>query len=113
MAELAVERVKRHLEDYPDNQRAYYLGIGALILLENTDLAIDWAERAYELAPDDPPTRYNLACFYSQMGDVDTALDLLENSVTSRSWMENDHDLDGVRDHPRFHQLLASLPKGS
>ena len=75
--------------------------------------AMDWAEKAHKLAPDDPPTRYNLACFYSQMGDVDKALDLLENSVTSRSWMENDHDLDNIRDHSRFKQFLASLPEGS
>jgi adenylate cyclase len=113
MARLAVERVKRHLEDYPDNQRAYYLGIGALILLEQFDLAVEWAEQAYELAPDDPPTRYNLACFYSQLGEVDKALDLLTNSVSSRTWMENDHDLDNIRDDPRFHQILASLPEGS
>jgi adenylate cyclase len=113
MARLAVERVQTHLEDYPDNQRAYYLGIGALLILQETDQAKDWAEQAYKLAPDDPPTRYNLACFYSQMGDVDKALDLLQHSVTSRSWMENDHDLDNIRDHPRFKQFLASLPEGS
>lgn len=113
IASLAVARVKRHLEDYPDNQRAYYLGIGALILLEEIDLAEEWAEQAYELAPDDPPTRYNLACFYAQLGNVDKALDLFENSVTSRSWIENDHDFDNIREHPRFQKFLASLPEGS
>ena len=66
-----------------------------------------------ELAPDDPPTRYNLACFYAQLGNVDKALDLFENSVTSRSWIENDHDFDNIREHPRFQKFLASLPEGS
>jgi adenylate cyclase len=58
----------------------------------------------------DPATRYNLACFYSLVGDVDKALDLLEDSVKSRSWIEHDHDLDNLRDHPRFQLFLESLP---
>jgi adenylate cyclase len=110
MARLAVERAEKHLEDYPDNQRAYYLCLGALTLLGENDRALEWAENAYHLAPEDPATRYNLACFYSMVGNVDKALDLLENSVKSRSWIENDHDLDNLRDHPRFQHLLESLP---
>ena len=111
MARLAVERVEKHLEDYPDNQRAYYLGIGALTLLGEDERALDWAECAFRLAPDDPATRYNLACFYAQLGNVDKALDLLENSVKSRSWIVHDHDLDNLRDHPRFQRYLESLPR--
>jgi adenylate cyclase len=72
--------------------------------------ALEWAENAYRLAPDDPATRYNLACFYSLVGDVDKALDLLEDSVKSRSWIEHAHDLDNLRDHPRFKLFLESLP---
>jgi adenylate cyclase len=113
MARLGVERVKKHLEDYPDNQRAYYLGIGALILLDEIDLARKWAEKALDLAPSDPATRYNLACFYSQLGEAEKALDLLEESVSSRSWIENDHDLDNIRDHPRYRTYLESLPENS
>ena len=32
------------------------------------------------------------------MGETDRALDLLERSVSSRSWIENDHDLDNIRE---------------
>jgi len=113
MARLAVERVQKHLEDYPDNQRAYYLGIGALILLDEIDLAREWAEKALDLAPGDPATRYNLACFYAQLGEEEKALDLLEHSVSSRSWIENDHDLDNIRNHPRYKTYVESLPKNS
>ena len=112
IARLAVERVERHLEDYPDNQRAYYLGIGALLQLGETGRAMDWAEQAQRLAPDDPATRYNLACFYSQIGEVDRAIDLLEQSIVSRSWVEHDHDLDNLRADPRFQRYLESLPRG-
>ena len=109
MARLAVERAEKHLEDYPDNQRAYYVCLGALTKLGENDRALEWAENAYRLAPDDPATRYNLACFYSMVGDVDKALDMLENSVKSRSWIEHDQDLDNLRDHPRFQLFLESL----
>lgn len=112
MARLAVERVEKHLEDYPDNQRAYYLGVGALFTLDEKERALDWAENAYRLAPDDPATRYNLACFYAQIGEADRALDLLENSVSSRSWIENDGDLDNLREHPRYKRYIESLPQG-
>ena len=112
MARLAVKRVEKHLEDFPDNQRAYYLGIGALIVLDEKERALDWAEKAYRLAPDDPATRYNLACFYAQVDEVDRSLDLLENSVSSRSWIENDRDLDSLRDHPRYKRYIESLPAG-
>jgi adenylate cyclase len=110
-SETGVERAKRILEDYPDNQRAYYLGSAGLFVLGEHDRAKEWAERALELSPDDPSTRYNSACFYAKFGEVDRALDLLENSVISRTWIENDPDLDSLRDHPRFKEIVAALPE--
>lgn len=38
------------------------------------------------------------------------ALDCLENSVTSRTWIENDPDLNALRDKPRYKALVGSLP---
>lgn len=111
-ARLAVERVEKHLEFYPDNQRAYYLGIGALIEIGEKERALEWAEEAIRLGPDDPATHYNLACFYSQVGQLEKALDLLVKSIQSRTWIEHDHDLDNLRDHPRFQRYLESLPSG-
>lgn len=109
-ARIGVERAERILVDYPDNQRAYYLGSTGLFVLGQHDRAKEWAERALQLNPDDPATRYNSACFFSKLGDVERALDLLENSVISRTWIENDADLDPLRDHPRFAAIVASLP---
>jgi adenylate cyclase len=110
MAKIGVERVKRYLEDYPNNQRAYYLGTSALAMVGENELAIKWAERAYQIAPDDVATRYNLACFYAVFGDHEKALDFLENSITSRSWIKNDPDLESLHGHPRFQAVLDSLP---
>ena len=111
VSEIGVERAERILEDYPDNQRAYYLGSGGLVIMGQHDRGKEWIERALELGTDDSATRYNAACFFSKNGDIDRALDLLENSVISRTWIENDSDLDPLRDHPRFAAILAALPE--
>ena len=110
-ARIGVERVEQHLLDYPDNPRAYYLGVGALAMLGDMDKARQWAERAMALAPNDPSTRYNLACFYATNGESEKALDLLENSIQSRSWIENDPELDSLRHIPRYRSILDSLPE--
>jgi len=111
VAQLGIERVLRHLEDYPDNPRAYYLGTSGLATLGETDRAIEWAERALALSPDDASTRYNVACFFATIGQTDRSLDLLENSIQSRSWIENDSELDSIRDHPRYKAIIESLPE--
>ena len=59
--------------------------------------------------PDDVATRYNLACFYTNIGEYEKALDFFENSISSRSWIENDPDLEPLRDHPRFQAVLDAL----
>ena len=38
-ARVGVERVERHMEDYPDNPRAYYLGATGLALLGDRERA--------------------------------------------------------------------------
>ena len=108
-AKIGVDRVEQHVENYPDNHRAYYLGASALIKLGDAELARKWADRAYQLAPDDNATRYNLACFYIKYGDKDKALDFLEDSIASREWMENDPSLEPLRKEPRFQAMLEKL----
>ena len=71
--------------------------------------AFEWAERALAVAPREPSCLYNLACFYAQVGQADRALDFLETSIASRSWAQNDPELDPIRDHPRFRAFLSSL----
>ncbi len=110
-AQLGIERAKQHLEDYPDNPRPYYLGTTAFLILDKPEDARKWAEAALAMASDDPTTRYNLACYYAQIGEIDTSLDMLENSILSRSWIETDPELGSLRDHPRYKALINSLPE--
>jgi adenylate cyclase len=111
VSRIGVGRAEKILEDYPDNQRAYYLGSVALVTLGQPDRARVWIERALELNPDDGATRYNVACFYVNVGELERALDLLKNSVISRSWIENDPDMIPLRDDPRFIEIINSLPE--
>lgn len=109
-ARIGLERAERTLADYPDNQRAYYLGSGGLAMLGEKARANEWIERALEMNPDDLGTRYNAACFYAMQGDIEKALDCLENSITSRAWIENDADLNALHGHPRYQAVLDALP---
>lgn len=112
VSRIGVERAERILADYPDNSRAYYLGAGGLLILGEEQKARDWTEHALKLTPDDPATQYNAACFFAKFEDThEKALELLEGSVISRSWVENDPDLDPLRHYPRFKEIADNLPK--
>jgi adenylate cyclase len=56
---------------------------------------------------------YNVACVYAQLGEIDRGIDCLEQSITTgmgqKEWIENDPDLDPLRESPRFSALVESL----
>ena len=70
--------------------------------------------RARALAPNDVAVLYNLACFYSLAGGLDGAMHFFEDSVAKgfahRNWAENDSDLDPIRSHPGFSEILKKIP---
>jgi adenylate cyclase len=85
------------------------------VSLGEVELGLQWADRALSMAPDDPHVRYNVACAYSQAKQVDRAIECLEGAEailrqpSYLRWIENDSDLDALRDDPRFQKLLARL----
>ncbi len=109
----AVAVAEKVLELKGDETRALYLGATPLHRLGRTVEAHHWIERALFVDPDDPTLLYNVACFYSQTGDVDKALDCLERAnlpgMANTSWVQNDADLDPLRDQPRFKAILETL----
>ena len=108
-----VAAAEKHLEMYPDDARALYLGAGALIATGDAVRATEWAERALEAAPDEPSVLYNVGCMYSMMGNKERALALVDEAVRKgfgyRAWLEQDGDLDPIRDDSRFKAILARL----
>ncbi len=102
-----------HLQLYPDDSRALYLGATAWCQLGERDRALNWVRRALAVDPEEPMTLYNVACVYSLLGQVEEAIDTLtaavEKGYTHKAWIENDADFKSLHGHPRFQALLASM----
>lgn len=111
--ERGVRLVEKYLKLNPDDQRALILGANAIWLEGQQERALEWANRALTLDPENPMVLYNLGCFYSVAGMVDESLDCLEKSAEvgaiSKEWVEHDSDLDLLREEPRFQALLQKL----
>lgn len=108
-----LEIIERRLERDPDDTRAVNFAAHCLYELGEADRAVEWAEKALTLDPNEPAAVYNIGCLYMKMGKLDRGFDLLEQTVefgyAHKEWVENDPDLDGVREHPRYKAILARL----
>jgi len=71
--------------------------------------------RLVRLQPEDPTAYYNLACSLALKKRNAEALRTLERSVelgySDYEWMLQDPDLEGLREHPKFLNLLKALRK--
>ena len=108
-----IRRAEHMLTLNPLDGRALSLGSGALFEDGQPERAIEWAQRALELYPDDMGTLLNAACLRSKLRQKEEALALLERVFAKgwgkRDWIEHDPDYDILRDDPRFKKLLARL----
>ena len=113
----AIEVLNKHLELNPDDARAVNLKAGALGHIGEKEEAIKWATKATVIDPDNPSVLYNVACLYANLKEFDRAIDCLEQSIDAgmahREWIENDPDLDPLRDNPRFVELIARLDQAN
>ncbi|TCU15798.1 TPR end-of-group domain-containing protein [Rhizobium sullae] len=115
-ARLGLQRAERALNLNPENSGPAHRGALALAHLGDAARACDWAARAIAIDPDDIVAQYNLACVHAVLGNVDKAIDILEqllprSSVYHIKWFTHDSDLDNLRDDPRFRKLLAEAMK--
>lgn len=69
--------------------------------------------RLVRLQPDNATARYNLACSLALLKRQRDALRELQAAVQlgyrDLEWMEQDPDLDGLKDHPAFRALVKVL----
>lgn len=111
--ERGVAIVDRRLEIEPNDVRALYMGANGRVALGDLDRGLDMADRARDLAPDDTMVLYNLGCIYALAGRADDALGCLEHAVglgfSNLPWLEQDGNLDPLRETSRFRALLERL----
>jgi len=107
----ALARVEKVIAAEPDHGRA--LGYGATLLAElgEAERAKEWIERGMLLDPDNTILHFNFVCALARLREIDDALDLLASVIDKASqgwlvWLDNDTDLDPLRGHPRFVELV-------
>ena len=112
------ERVQRAIAMDPTNGTALASGAHAVAILGDKDRAREWLRRALVLDPDNLVMRYNSACaILLRFDDPEEALNTLQpffETVTSTTWIwhaEADPDLEPIRTHPRFKEMLAAVKK--
>jgi TolB-like protein/Tfp pilus assembly protein PilF len=108
-----LEAAEGHLEIFPEEPRALYMGATALAALGDQGRAKEWADLALKTDPEEPIVLYNVACTYAHLGEHDRAIDCLDEAAMfgmgHKEWFEHDSDLDPLRDNPRFQELLSRL----
>ncbi len=113
---IAMEAIDRRLALNPDDLRALSLG-GCAAHYEGREAdGRAMIERAVELAPNDGGVLHNVTCYYSNVGDVEKAIEMLERRMAVmgtvyRDWIDNDADFDNIRDDPRFRALVEKMPQ--
>ena len=117
-AKTALDRVERAVAKDPTNGTALAVGAYSLAMFGEEDRAREWIRRALLLDPDNLNMRYNLACtIVRQLGDVEETINTLEpffeklSSSTIMRHIEVDPDMDPLREHPRFKEMLASTKR--
>ena len=110
-ARHAVEVADRYLALNPDDALALSRSAHDLINIGEVERGLQRAAQAYRINP--KSCGYNIACAFAVTGDVERALDILEehleHSGVQSSWIEHDSDWDAAREHPRFQALMVRL----
>jgi adenylate cyclase len=108
-----LQTAERHLQLHPDDVRAVSWGSGSLYGLQGYARALEWADRALSMDPEEAVTLYNVSCTYALLKEADKSINCLEKAIRQgfghREWIKNDPDLSYVRDHPRFRALMEGL----
>lgn len=109
---VSIDVYERYLSKHPDDARGHMFYAIDLAQIENKEKAKAEAAKALELSPGDPLMLYNAACFYSQMNEIELAIDSLKKAIDSgfgeRELLKRDNDLDNLRNIPEFIEIINS-----
>lgn len=110
-ARIGIRKAEEELKLHPENANVACLGAIVLAFLGERDQALDWLTLSLATDPNDINIQYNAACTYSQLGEVERAIDMLESwlphvGIEMKLWFMHDSDFDPIREHPRYLRLI-------
>ncbi|MFF0948428.1 hypothetical protein ACFYE9_12360 [Rhizobium leguminosarum] len=110
-ARLVFERAERIVTLQPGNAAPLSRGAVALAFLGDAKRATSWIVRALTIDPDDLTTQYNAAAVYSIVGELDTAMHILEAYMHRVAddmidVIRHEGCLERIRDRPRYEELF-------
>jgi adenylate cyclase len=110
-ARIGIRKAEEELKLHPENANVACLGAIVLAFLGERDQALEWLAHSLATDPNDINVQYNAACTYSQLGEIERAIDVLEAWVPQvggemKLWFMNDSDLDPIRTHQRYAKLV-------
>ena len=101
------------LEHYPDYVDVLRIMGNLLALKGRTAEGMQVDKRLVHLRPSDPLAHYNLACSLALLKRPDQSIKTLRRAIElgyrDFRYIREDHDLDSVRQDPRFRQLLREF----
>jgi adenylate cyclase len=111
-AHLCVDRAERAVDLHPEDSGPLCRGAVGLMYIGQREKARRWIGRALAIDPEDLIVIYNAASVQALMGEVETAVELLERYMIGSDrkaaigTILHDREFDAIRDHPRYLALL-------
>jgi serine/threonine protein kinase/Flp pilus assembly protein TadD len=108
--QTVMDVLPQYLARHPDDARSHNYYAVELVQVGRIEEAKAEAAKAIELSPGDPLMMYNSACFYSRLGEKQTAVEMLKKSIAAGledyEWIKTDPDFDGIRNEPSYIELM-------
>ncbi len=110
MLHQSKEYFPKYLLRHPEDARAHMFYATNLAELNFKEEAKVEAAKALELSPGETVILYNAACFYSQLGEKQLAVQTLKDAIATGwqdyEWIKRDPDFDSIRNEPGYAELM-------
>jgi tetratricopeptide (TPR) repeat protein len=107
-----VQVMQAQLSKVPEDARARVLLAGDYAAMNRADDAMQEANMAMALRPNDALVMYNVSCCFCQLGKKDEALSALRKAYDAgfrdAEWTRRDPDLALLRDDPEFERMYPA-----